>query len=509
MSTKITENIPKEQSGDEPDDVLFHSIYGVRTIELNRPRKLNSLNGSMARKIIPRLKVGVFPYSAIVHITLSSYPTTNIPNPFYCPNIIPYGPTISANRVPLQEWQKSQLASIVIISGAGPKAFCAGGDVAALAQLNTQGPSGQAKSRAYFGLEYQLDHLIASYSKPYIAYMDGITMGGGVGLSVHAPIRIATERTLFAMPETTIGFFPDVGASFFMPRLDGEVGTYLALTSERLKGVQSYYAGVATHYIDSSSLESLTARLSELVFKDNADKGERLAIIDATIEEFSTGLPYDEPMLIAGTLREAIDRCFGHNTIEEIIAALEREEGETEDWARNTLKTLKERSPTSLKVALKQMRVSGNWDIAETFQREYCIASKFMEHPDFVEGVTAKLISKPPKTPKWNPARLEDVPTSAVDQFFMVEGSERLALLEEGEYREYPHGYLGLPTERQIEGRVKEEDGAAWEAVMETFVGQRSGKPGIKEKVAEVLERRCRIDSHGRVFWQTTENRGY
>lgn len=427
----------------------------------------------------------------------------HISNPYHYPNIFPYELVPPADRLSSQEWQKSQLASIIIISGAGPKAFCAGGDVAALAQLNTEGPSGQAKSNAYFALEYQLDHLIASYPKPYIAYMDGITMGGGVGLSVHAPIRIATERTLFAMPETTIGFFPDVGASFFMPRLDGEIGTYLSLTSERLKGVQAYYAGVATHYMDSSSLESLTARLSELVFKDYADKRERLAIIDATIEEFSTGLPYDESMLIAGKLREAIDRCFRHNTVEEIVAALERESGDTEEWAKNTLKTLKERSPTSLKVALKQMRVSGNWNIAETFQREYHIASKFMEHPDFAEGVSARLISKPPKAPQWSPARLEDVSPEEVDRFFMVEGSERLTLLEEGVYREYPDGSLRLPTEREIEKRVKDEDGAAWEAVVETVVGRRIGKPGVREKVEEVLKRRCDVDGKGRLFWRS------
>lgn len=434
---------------------------------------------------------------------MSSYISMHISNPYHFPNIFPYELGPPADRLSSQEWQKSQLASIVIISGAGPKAFCAGGDVAALAQLNTEGPSGQAKSKAYFALEYQLDHLIASYPKPYIAYMDGITMGGGVGLSVHAPIRIATERTLFAMPETTIGFFPDVGASFFMPRLDGEIGTYLSLTSERLKGVQAYYAGVATHYMDSSSLESLTARLSELVFKDYADKRERLAIIDATIEEFSTGLPYDEPMLIAGKLREAIDRCFRHNTVEQIVAALERESGDTEEWAKNTLKTLKERSPTSLKVALKQMRVSGNWNIAETFQREYHIASKFMEHPDFAEGVSARLISKPPKAPQWSPARLEDVSPEEVDRFFMVEGSERLTLLEEGVYREYPDGSLRLPTEREIEKRVKDEDGAAWEAVVETVVRRRIGKPGVREKVEEVLKRRCDVDDKGRVFWRS------
>lgn len=128
------------------------------------------------------------------------------------------------------------MTNVVLIKGNG-RAFCAGGDVAALAADNKNGPEGQQKSKDYFALEYKLDHLIATYPKPYIAFMDGITMGGGVGLSTHAPFRIATENTLFAMPETTIGFFPDVGASFFLPRMDGELGTYLALTSEQLKGV--------------------------------------------------------------------------------------------------------------------------------------------------------------------------------------------------------------------------------------------------------------------------------
>lgn len=133
------------------------------------------------------------------------------------------------------EWEKSQLANVVVIKGEG-RAFCAGGDVASLAQQNDT-KEGQIKSTDYFQLEYQLDHIIATYSKPYVALLDGITMGGGVGLSVHAPFRIATEKTVFAMPETTIGFFPDVGASFFLPRMDGKLGLYLALTSEQLKGV--------------------------------------------------------------------------------------------------------------------------------------------------------------------------------------------------------------------------------------------------------------------------------
>src|SRR6186713_1697556 len=227
------------------------------------------------------------------------------------------------------------------MAGAGEKAFCAGGDVAALALWNQSGEKGQQRSAEYFGQEYQLDHLIATYGKPYVAYMDGITMGGGVGLSVHAPIRIPTEKTIFAMPETTIGFFPDDGGSFFLPRLYGYTGTYLALTSERLQGVNAFYAGIATHYVHSSSLGDLTARLSELVFKDYETQAERLKAIDATIEEYSTGLPHDEPILLGGELRQAIDRSFKHDSIEKIIEALNKEkEGPMAEWAQKTLDTL-------------------------------------------------------------------------------------------------------------------------------------------------------------------------
>lgn len=139
---------------------------------------------------------------------------------------------------------------MVVIKSSHERSFCAGGDVKALAKLNLLGEVGQRKSCEYFALEYKLDHLIATYSKPYVAFIDGITMGGGVGLSVHAPFRIATEKTLFAMPETDIGFFPDVGGSFFLSRMEGEIGTYLALTSERLEGVNTLYVASALRYIE-------------------------------------------------------------------------------------------------------------------------------------------------------------------------------------------------------------------------------------------------------------------
>lgn len=185
-----TSNPTEAAANDDPDDVIFTRTVGLRTLELNRPKKLNSLNESMARKLVLRLK----------------------------------------------ELSKSDMTQIVVIQGAG-RAFCAGGDVVALADWNSNGQS--VKSDDYFALEYKLDHLIATFNKPLVAYIDGITMGGGVGLSMHAPFRIATENTVFAMPETTIGFFPEVGATFFLPRMDGYLGTYLALTSEQLRGVDA------------------------------------------------------------------------------------------------------------------------------------------------------------------------------------------------------------------------------------------------------------------------------
>lgn len=440
-----TADLLKEQETDDPDDVIFTNNYGVRSIELNRPKKLNSLNGSMARKIIPRL----------------------------------------------QEWAKSELAGVVIIKGAG-RALCAGGDVAELAKWNREGRQGQQRSSDYFGLEYKLDHLIATYSKPYIAFMDGITMGGGVGLSIHAPFRIATENTLFAMPETTIGFFPDVGASFFLPRMEGSLGTYLALTSEQVKGVDAFYHGVATHYIHSSTLQQLESRLAELQFPDYMTQNERFKIINATIEEFSTGLPADKPA-ISGELRKTIDSVFhvDQPSIQAIIQSLEQVQREAktpelQTWAEKTIKTINERSPISVAVTLQQMRVGRQWSIAQTFQREYDIASHFMAHPDFVEGVTARLIERKKGRPNWSPNTLQDVKKRDVDAFFASNKEGPLPLISEADYNEYPHAWIGLPTEGEI---LKQASGSKAEEVVGNLLEKYEGKQGVREKVAEVLDR--------------------
>ncbi|KAL2118394.1 hypothetical protein VTJ04DRAFT_8054 [Mycothermus thermophilus] len=452
ISTEQAHEMFKPREGDEPEDVLFNSLYGLRSIELNRPSKLNALNGSMIRKIAPRLL----------------------------------------------EWAKSDMANVIVMKGAGPKAFCAGGDVAQLAKWNKEGPDGIKKSVEFFAQEYQLDHLIATYTKPYIAFMDGITMGGGVGLSIHAPFRIATERTLFAMPETNIGFFPDVGASFFLPRLPGYVGTYLALTSARLSGVNVFYAGIATHYLHSTTLPLLESRLAELRFKDYDDKETRLATINATIEEYATGLPHDQPILIGGQLREAIDRCFCHDTVDEIVEALEAEQGPTQQWAQETLALLRQRSPTAVHVALRQMRIGRRWSIRETFVREHAMAAKFMEAHDFTEGVTALLIDKPPRPAKYDPPTLESIPAGEeasaqlTDPYFRLpKGHVPLQLLTDGDYDEYPHAHLGLPTEADVERKVTLGT-LTRSQIIEDFLRERKNKQGVREVVEEVLTRKTK-----------------
>ncbi|KAK6536465.1 hypothetical protein TWF281_000698 [Arthrobotrys megalospora] len=448
------------------DDVLFDSTKGIRTITLNRPNKYNALNSSMAGKILPRL----------------------------------------------MEWQKSQIANIIVIKGAGEKAFCAGGDVAVLAAQNRNGGAGQQASIDYFALEYKLDNLIAKYPKPYVAFMDGITMGGGVGLSLHGHFRIATERTMFSMPETTIGFFPDVGASFFLPRLDGYLGTYLALTSERLTGVQAYWAGVATHYIHSSSLQDLQDRLAELEFNDHDDLQWRLENINSTIEEYVTGLPHNEPFILGGKTREAIDRCFRYNTIDEIMQAL-RDEGS--EWASKTIKTLRSRSPMALRVTLLEMRYGAAWTINTAFMREFHMARKFMNHnfhPDFVEGVE-KQLAKPVEgvkiPPSWRPASIEETTDSKALQYFEIEdGAQRLDLVTvpgEVDFANYPHGWLGLPSENAVKIMLGKGERKTVAELEKAVLRQWENKVGVQEKLKDVFQRKIKEGPGGIAEWKVED----
>lgn len=441
-------------SPSDADDVLFAPNRAIRTITLNRPAKLNSLNQSMVDKIIPRMV----------------------------------------------EWTKSDTAQSIILKGAGNKALCAGGDVAALANdIAQNGPEGSARSTVFFKDEYTLNHLIASYPKPYIAVMNGITMGGGVGLSVHAPFRIATEKTLFAMPETDIGFFPDVGGSFFLSRLDGQIGTYLALTSARLKGYDAVAAGIATHYIPESLLPDVESRLAE-VFVDSVAPIDAHSLVNSVLLEFETAAPEGYVFSLSGKARESIDAAFSNKTVEDIVAALE---ADGSDIAKSALKAILSRSPTAVKVTLAALRRGETLGIKDALDAEYRLAENFMYGHEFVEGVSAKLISKPARTPEWKPATLQEVTPDIVNGYISNRPDSVVQDIEfihpENNFTKYPHTF-GLPSEQQIKDYVLGNDNpdrefkVSAQEVHEHFDNITRGKLGVHQKIDDIIVRMTKPD---------------
>ncbi len=304
-------------------------------------------------------------------------------------------------RQALIDWAADDAVKAVVVTGAGERAFCAGGDIRALYAARQ---AGDPDLGAFFWHEYRLDHAIHSFPKPYVALMDGIAMGGGVGIAVHGSHRIMTERTVFAMPETGIGLFPDVGATEFLRRCPGALGMYLALTGARLKAADAIHAGIGTHFIPSDRLADLQTRLGA------ADLDGGAAAVDALIAGFASA---PGPVQIRAHAR-VIDRCFGAPGVPAILAALEAEDGY---FAIETADELRTKSPTSLLVTHRQLHQADGLGWNEILRREYRMACAFVEGHDFFEGIRAAVIDKDRK-PRWNPARLEDVSEEAVAACF-------------------------------------------------------------------------------------------
>ena len=270
-----------------------------------------------------------------------------------------------------------------------------------------------ALTRAFFREEYVLNRRIHTLAKPWIALLDGITMGGGVGLSVPGSHRIVTDKTLFSMPEAGIGLFPDVGGSWYLPRCPGQIGTYLALTGTRLHGADVLYAGLATHYVPSGRVDELVSVLS------GADwSGDAHAVVDSALARFA----HDPGTLYLATYRDAIDRCFQFDSVEEIFASLE---DEGTDWAIDTLKNLRQMSPTSLKVTLRQMRTGRTLSFDDAMTMEYRMSQAFIQGEDFYEGVRALLVDRD-KSPRWRPDTLDAVSLDLVETFFTPLGERDL-----------------------------------------------------------------------------------
>ncbi len=310
----------------------------------------------------------------------------------------------------LAAWERDPAVAAVLIKGAGERAFCAGGDVVA---IYDSARGDRRLAAQFFRDEYRLDRRIFHYPKPFIAVIDGITMGGGVGVSVHGSHRVATENTLFAMPETGIGLFPDVGGSYFLPRLPGSLGMYLGLSGARLKAADCHYAGIATHVLQAADLPRLEEALAAA---DWSAGGAALA--GEVIAGLATG-PGEPPL---AAQRSGIDRCFSRESVEEILAALE---ADASPWAEDTRKALLRSSPTSLKVTFRQLRTGAALDFDAAMIMEYRLSQAFVAGHDFPEGVRAAVIDKDRK-PVWRPATLAEVTPEIVERHFRSLGENDL-----------------------------------------------------------------------------------
>jgi len=299
----------------------------------------------------------------------------------------------------LQAMEENPNVEVIFMAGNGQKAFCAGGDVRAIYDEKKEGVSHNMQT-AFFAEEYRLDYLIANLKTPYVSLLDGITMGGGVGISVHGKYRIATENSVFSMPETALGLFPDVGGAHFLPRLPQSIGYILGLTGYRLKGFDLYFAGIATHCVPYEDLEELLQKsLDYETFSKELEKLHNPPLHPR--DELFENLPQ-------------IECCFQKETVEEIIACLRESES---PLAQQLISSMESASPTSLKVTLAQLRRGAELDLKHSLEMEYRMTQNFMNNVDFFEGVRSILVDKD-RNPKWSPADLSEVSDDDVAQYF-------------------------------------------------------------------------------------------
>ncbi len=297
----------------------------------------------------------------------------------------------------LEAWRGDASVEAIVVDHAEGRGFCAGGDIRMLA---ASGAGDGVAARAFFHAEYRMNHRLFVYAKPIVAFMDGITMGGGVGLALPCTYRVATENTKFAMPETGIGLFPDVGGGWYLSRLPGRIGQYLALTGHRLDGAECAALGLATHYLPSETLDTAKAQIAETP-QDIA------GVLDA----LSTAAPAAQIL----ALKDDIDRLFASDVLEEIYAALDADGGE---WAAKTLATLRTKSPQTMKVSLRLLHEGAAMaSFADEMKQEYAVGAHVVQRHDFIEGVRAVIVDKD-NAPRWDPATPEGVSDHVIDQIF-------------------------------------------------------------------------------------------
>lgn len=343
-------------------EVLCETRGRLGLIILNRPQALNALTLDMVRVIDPQLRA----------------------------------------------WAEDPAISAVAVRGAGGRAFCAGGDIRKLHDLGRAGRKDEGI--AFWREEYRLNALIKNYPKPYLALIEGIVMGGGVGLSVHGSHRVGSEKITFAMPEVGIGFFPDVGATYFLPRLRQRAGIWLALTGTRLGLADARALGILTHHVPLERFDHIIAMLTD---------GEP---VDAVLLREAAAVGSGEVL----DHLPAIDRLFAPERVEEILAALDAETQDTA-FAKQAAMAIRAKSPTSLKMAREQMRRGARVDFTECMRIEFRLASRILDNADYYEGVRAVVIEKD-NAPRWQPSRLEDVDDSKIAALFAPIGNNELSI---------------------------------------------------------------------------------
>ncbi|CAL9101234.1 probable 3-hydroxyisobutyryl-CoA hydrolase 3 isoform X2 [Musa acuminata AAA Group] len=354
---------PNADNDGTTDQVLVEDCRFTRILTLNRPQQLNALSTPMIMKL---LKLFV-------------------------------------------AYEKDSDVKLLIVKGNG-RAFSAGGDVASVARSVAQGQ--WALGTEFLRNQYTLDYIIATYGKPQVSILDGIVMGGGAGVSIHGRFRVVTEKTVFTMPETSLGFFPDIGASYFLSRLPGFFGEYVGLTGARLDGAEMLACGLATHFVPSTNLAYLEDLLTKVETSDPF-------VICASIDQFSQMVPLKASS--AYNRLDIIDKCFSKETVEEIISALEKESASMADeWIVVAIQALKKASPISLKVTLRSIREGRLQGVDRCLTMEFrlcCHILRLEASKDFLEGFRAILVDKD-RNPKWEPPRLDLVDSKVVDQYF-------------------------------------------------------------------------------------------
>jgi enoyl-CoA hydratase len=348
-------------AADTGGEVLFERRGRLGVITLNRPKAVNALTAGMVGQLLEQLTL----------------------------------------------WADDDGVATVLVQGAGDRGLCAGGDIVAIYR---DIPEGGERTARFWETEYRVNSLIARYPKPYVALMDGLVLGGGVGISAHGSFRVVTERTRTGMPETTIGFAPDVGGTFLLSRAPGEAGTHAALTGAHLSGSDALFLGLASHFVPSQNLPGLVAALE----RETAE---------AAVGRYSAEAP---PSPVEGQ-RDWIDSCYASDDAEDIVRRLRSREGSDSAEAREAADTIEAKSPTSVKVTLASLRRVKGMTLDEALAQEYRVGLRCLAAPDFREGIRAQVVDKD-RNPRWRPPTLAGVEPDLVEHFFSSLGMRELDL---------------------------------------------------------------------------------